>query len=52
MHVYYEESQNDIRKLFGRDTLQDVIDYGKNKKRKGMVRKVHYKLYLLKERGN
>lgn len=37
MHVYYEELQMTLESFFGRDTLQDVIDYGKNKKRKGMI---------------
>lgn len=35
MHAYYLEIQKTLESLFGRDTLQDIIDHGKNKNRGG-----------------
>lgn len=32
MHAYYTEIQKTLESFFGRDTLQDIIDHGKNKK--------------------
>ena len=36
MHAYYTEVQKTLEDYFGRDTLQDVIDHGKIK-RKGVI---------------
>lgn len=37
IHTYYADIQKTLESFFGRDTLQDVIDYGKNKKGKEMI---------------
>lgn len=33
MHAYYKEVQKTLEDYFGRDTLQDVIDHGKRKRK-------------------